>query len=298
VPFSAEGRELAALLRRKAPDEELQPVIDRIQKAAREAGLDPVIASADVFMTSVCWVGSKSLSHVLACVERTKDRLVNAGASSGDPEAARAQIIAAVMAYWHAQPGVAISIVEKLLNYSILTPFSVVQWALVGSSHASDVAISGSDGPRSGHTLAQAHVFELVFNTVAKVTGRVRQVHGSVGGLANGATVTAEGGVAAVVADPESEELRSREVMAMRELFRALDDALVSWAGGSKDEMMEEGDGSSEEEALVRRWAARWLRVFRRRSALEEAFLKEAAEKAAALKAQKAENGENGEDAS
>jgi nuclear cap-binding protein subunit 1 len=245
VPFSAEGREIAGLLKKKAADEDFQPVIDRVHIAALDHGLDPLIASTDVFMTAVCWVGSKSLSHVLACIERTKDRLLDVGAAS---EAARAQIITAVLSYWQAQPGVAISIIEKLLNYSILTPFSVIEWALVGSSHVGE--------GHGGDALAQPHVFEMVFHTIAKVTGRVRQV--------------VSGGAEA------DDEVKAREIKAMRDLFRAMEDALVSWANGSKDEAMEDGDGSSEREALIRKWGERWLRVFRRRAAIEEAFLLEA----------------------
>jgi nuclear cap-binding protein subunit 1 len=230
------------LLKRKATDEEFQPVIDQVASAALEHRLDPTVASVDVFMTSVCWVGSKSLSHVLACIERTKDRLLDMGAAS---EASRTQIITAVMTYWSAHPGVAISIIEKLLNYSILTPLSVIQWALVGSNHI------GSNS--AGDTLAQSHVFEMVFNTVAKVTGRVRQV---------------------VTPGPDTdEEIRSREINAMRDLFRSMEDALISWAGGNKDELMEEADDSNGRSFLIQQWGAKWLRVFRRRAAIEEAFL-------------------------
>lgn len=195
-------------------------------------------------MTAVCWVGSKSLSHVLACIDRTKGRLLDAGSSS---EAARAQIISAVMAYWHAHPGVALSIVEKLLNYSILTPLSVVDWALVATNPA--------NGTEGGEALAQSHIFELISNTVAKVTSRVRNLN--------------------VAADADA-EARDAETKSMRDMFRAMDDALVSWAGGSKDEMMEAGDGSSGREALIRRWGQRWHRVFKRMGAIEEAFVLEA----------------------
>jgi nuclear cap-binding protein subunit 1 len=203
-----------------------------------------VVTSTDVFMTAICWVGSKSLSHVLACIDRTKGRLLDVGISS---EPARAQIIAAVMNYWHAHPGVALSIVEKLLNYSILTPFSVVDWALVTSTPANST--------NGGASLAESHVFELVSHTVAKVTGRVRQLY---------------------VSPETADEEREKETKAMRDLFQSMNDALQSWATGSKDQLIENGDGSSEEEALIRRWGQRWLRVFKRRAALEESFLIEA----------------------
>ena len=259
TPFAAEGKELAGLLKRKATDEEIQPVIDRIHSAALDQALDPLVTSTDVFMTAVCWVGSKSLSHVLACIERTKDRLLDAGAAS---EAARAQIITAVMTYWSAHPGVAVSIIEKLLNYSIITPGAVIDWALVG-----DRASVGAG--RRGSSLAKAWVFELVLNTVVKVTGRLRQVITS-----GGSTEGAEG--------------QEDEVAAMRDLFRAMEDALVSWAEGTKDQMLD----ADEDEELVRRWGQRWLRVFRRRSAIEEAFLVEQKASAAAAAAAAANTAE------
>jgi len=225
------------------------------------------VTSTDVFTTAVLWVGSKSLSHVLACIERTKDRLLDAGAVS---ETARAQIISAVMAYWSAHPGVALSIVEKLLNYSILSPAAVIQWAF--QSHA---------GARRGVALAEAHLFELVFNTVVKVTGRVRQVVAApppaAPALKEDGDVAMEGSeVAAAAAAAAADEARSAEIQAMRDLFRLIDDSLVAWAAGSKDELLEgQTDDTADQDAMVRRWGERWLRAFRRRAAIEEAFLVE-----------------------
>jgi nuclear cap-binding protein subunit 1 len=53
TPFSAEGQEIASLLKTKSPDEEFQPTIERIHAAALDGNLDPLVASTDVFMTSV-----------------------------------------------------------------------------------------------------------------------------------------------------------------------------------------------------------------------------------------------------
>jgi nuclear cap-binding protein subunit 1 len=201
-------------------------------------------------MTAVCYVGSKSLSHVLACIDRSKGRLLDDAAASSS---ARAQIVSSVMEYWHAHPGVALSILEKLLNYSILTPLSVVDWVLVASA-----SVSGSG---NGDSLAQPHVFELVSNTVGKVTSRVRQLHSS----------------------PDADdETAAKEAAAMRDMFRTMNDALSSWAAGSKDELMESGDGSSDREALLREWGQRWLHVYQRKAAMEEAFLIDATKSKAA----------------
>jgi nuclear cap-binding protein subunit 1 len=245
VPFSKEGQEIGQLLRRKAPDEEIAPVIQSIEAQASGHGLDPYVTCTDVFMTAVCWVGSKSLSHVLACIDRTKARLLELSNAS---EASRIQVVTAVMSYWHAHPGVALSIIEKLLNYSIITPFAVINWALQGHGSASSSSV--------GEALGKAHVFEIVSNTVAKVTNRVRQLYAS---------------------DEADHEAREKEAQAMKDMLRNMNDMLMSWATGSKDQMMETGDGSSDREAMIQRWAQRWLRVFQRKAALEETFLLEAA---------------------
>ena len=50
------------------------------------------------------------------------------------------------MEYWKDQPGIGVNIVDKLLNYTILSPGSVIEWAL------------GKEGGR----LSEAHVFEMV----------------------------------------------------------------------------------------------------------------------------------------
>ncbi|KAL2152524.1 hypothetical protein VTH82DRAFT_5708 [Thermothelomyces myriococcoides] len=272
TPFAAEGREITGLLKRKADDEEIEAVIQRIQSQAIDREIDALVASTDVFVTCVLHVGSKSLSHVLAAIERTKDRLADAGAAS---DAARSQIITATMAYWSAHPGVALRIIEKLLNYSILTPETVINWALVGRT-----------GSTRGEALSVAYIYEMVFNTVVKVTNRVRQL------------VTKPSSSASAEDAGEEAATRDREIKAMRALFATIEDALSSWATGTKDEMIEasEGEGNSESERMVRRWAERWLRVFRRRAAIEEAFLAEA-EKERARKAQQEEaSGENAQE--
>lgn len=261
VPFAQEGRELAQLLKRKAPDEEVQPVIERIHSSAIDQSLDPLVTSTDVFTTAVLAVGSKSLSHVLAAVERTKERLLDASATS---EPARAQIISAVMDFWRAHPGVAITIIEKLLNYSIITPASVVQWALTGYA-----------GKTKGEALARSYMYEMVFSTVAKVTKRTREVVSS-----SSSSPTPEAQEQDVEMSIEAKAAKKREIETQKELFRTMEDALVAWASGTKDEIMEDGSlddaTRTERDALVKRWGNRWLRAVRRKSAIEDAFVIEA----------------------
>ncbi len=159
------------------------------------------------------------------------------------------------MQYWKDQPGVGVNIVDKLLNYTILTPGSVVEWALGDS----------------GLKLAEAHVFEMVASTVQKVTKRVRQIVASRDspGLPNDQRAMLN-------------ETLGRERVAMRDLFASMEDKLVAWATGSKDQMLDGNGMTSEESELVKQWGRRWLRVIRRRAAVEETWLIEVEAAAAA----------------
>ncbi|KAL8817598.1 MAG: hypothetical protein Q9223_003590 [Gallowayella weberi] len=124
TPYAPQAREILRLLRAKAPDSDLQPHLSSIESEASELGVaDPLIPSTDAYMTAICFIGSKSLSHVLSCIERCKERLLSLGPQS---EAARRQIITSVLEYWAEKPGVGVNVVDKLLNYTILTPLSVI----------------------------------------------------------------------------------------------------------------------------------------------------------------------------
>jgi nuclear cap-binding protein subunit 1 len=240
------------LIRRKASDEEIQPVITVIEEQAKEHGVsDPMIPSTDAFVTSICYVGAKSLSHVLSCIERNKERLLAIGPRSS---AARRQIITSVMEYWADQPGIAINIIDKLLNYTILTPLSVIEWALL-------------DNLDAGKILSKTHIYEMVSATVGKVTNRIRQI----------VVARTQPGLY----EPQLsvlDETLNREKGDMQTLFDLIEDSIVSVAGGSNDQLMErsnDGDTFTENE-IIRQWAGRWLRVFRRKVAVEESFILEA----------------------
>jgi nuclear cap-binding protein subunit 1 len=208
-------------------------------------------------MTAVCFIGSKSLSHVLSCIERCKERLLNIGPQS---EAARRQIVKSVVEYWKDQPGTAVNIVDKLLNYTIVTPESVILWAL------------GAEALGNGSALAEGWRYEMIAVTVGKVTNRVRQiVQARVQAVAGG------------LPDDQIkmlEETLEKERHAMRQLFGNIDDSVSGIAQGASDSFIEaEGTiGFGEQEAkLIKMWGERWGRVFRRKLAVEEAVVGETA---------------------
>ena len=61
----------------------------------------------------------------------------------------------------------------------------------------------------------------------------------------------------------------------MGKLFAVIEDALVGVADGSLDAMAESADQDLRGEAMLRGWGGRWLRVFKRKMAVEEAWVQE-----------------------
>lgn len=250
TPFSAQGKELAQLIRRKAPDEDFVPIIEAIEEAAAQSGITtPQLSSTDALVTAICWVGSKSLSHVLACIERCHDRLITiANTSASDMR----QIITSVMDYWKDQPGVGVNIVDKLLNYKILTPTSVIEWALV-------------DKVERGTALATYWIYEMISSTTTKVANRVRAI----------VRASRQPGLLADQAEVLRQSLE-KEMGDMKALFAVIEDALVPIRDGNQDQMMESSDQEREaEEAMVKIWGAKYLRVFQRKLVVEESWVRE-----------------------
>jgi len=249
APYGKYARDIHRLLRGKAPEAEVQEQIDSIEAEARANNVsEPQLVSTDAYMTSICFLGSKSLSHVLSCIERCKERLLNITSSS---DSGRRQIITSVMGYWQDRPGVGVNIVDKLLNYTILTPMSIVEWALVSN-------LGG------GKILAQAHVFEMVASTVSKVSIRIRQIT-----TAHGQNGLPEDQIKLL--DTALVDERNK----MQELFSVLEHQLKGVAENSNDAMIEGVVGNGADGAQIRSWGQRWLRTFRRKLAVEEAWLQQ-----------------------
>lgn len=147
-----------------------------------------------------------------------------------------------------------VNVVDKLLNYTILTPVSVVMWAL-------------GDQLGNGEGLVLSHVFEMVSSTVTKVTNRVRQIvvaRNQLGLPSDQVTIL--------------DETLAKEKGEMDKLFAVIEDALVGVASGSADVMVESVDQDEKGDAMLRGWGGRWLRVFRRKMAVEEAWFQDTME--------------------
>jgi nuclear cap-binding protein subunit 1 len=161
------------------------------------------------------------------------------------------QIITSVMDYWRDQPGVGVNIVDKLLNYKILTPTSVIEWALV-------------DKVERGAALAISWIYELISSTTTKVANRVRAI----------VRASRQPGLPVEQGEVLRQSLET-EMADMRALFAIIEDVLIPIRDGNQDQMMESSDALREEEAMVKMWGAKYLRVFQRKLAVEESWVKD-----------------------
>ena len=240
-------------MKKKASEDDVEKVLVAVQEQATALAMaDPLVASTDIYMTCICSIGSKSLSHVLSTIDRCKERLLSIGQQS---EAARRQIISSVIQFWADHPGTAVNIIDKLLNYTIVTPMSTIEWAL-------------QDNMDRGRALASSQIYELISITMTKVTTRVRQV------------VSERDNTALPYSQRQQiDEALPRERQGMRDLFAAIEDAVAAVATGAQDEMIETFDGESVERDLIMLWGSRWTRVWGRKAAVEEAVVGDAAVK-------------------
>jgi nuclear cap-binding protein subunit 1 len=239
-------------LKKKAPAEEIQATIDAIHMKATEAGIDDVhVPSTDALATAICRLGAKSMSHLLSAIERGKEPLL---AIADRSDAAKRQIVASVVEYWKDQPGVAVNIVDKLLNYQLLQPVNVIQWAL-------------GDHLGSGEPLSESWVFEMVSNTVTKVTNRNHQI------------VSAR---LVKTLSPEQitliEEALGPARTSTRDIFKYIEDAVSGFAQGAAGKLIEKeasGELALEDVKLISVWAKRWHTVFLRKGQVEERVISE-----------------------
>lgn len=250
TPFATQAVEIMNKIRQRASDEEVATAIANLEQEASQSGSStPKLSSTDAFMTSILYIGSKSLSHALAVIERCRERLSTI--ANEDPEC-RKQIITSVIEFWKYQIGTGVFLIDKLLNYGIVTPLSVIEWALI-------------DHVDRGTLLTKNWCYELITKTTNKVVSRVKQV-------------------VAKIRDPRlTDEERStlkaaldKEMSDMKALFAAIEDAVVSIASASEDGMIESSDAlRADEEQILKEWGMKWLRAARRRAAVEESWAKE-----------------------
>ncbi|KAI8381201.1 armadillo-type protein [Radiomyces spectabilis] len=159
-PLHQSAKTMIENMRAKKTVEEIRAILDKIKEDQASQGIseeEQNSAAREVFLHSLLLVGSKSFSHVLNVVERYLEvmRYVNS-----TPEA-RLHTVQVVASFWKNNTQFLGIILDKLLNYRVVDPTSVIAWVF----EADQLTNAGRSYP-----------WEILKNTLNKVVSRVVQV--------------------------------------------------------------------------------------------------------------------------
>lgn len=157
-PLAEQASGLLSLLSSEHTPEQISAAIDAIEKKASEVGRDPESESVVLLCQCVLQQGHQSFSHALNTIEHNLPVLQ---AKCNRSTMTRRSTVAAVMQLWSGRPLVASTLLQKFLNYRLISPVSVLEYILLDSAPS---------------TLATSATWELLRTTIDKVSARVVQV--------------------------------------------------------------------------------------------------------------------------
>ncbi|KAF7331795.1 hypothetical protein MKEN_00059500 [Mycena kentingensis (nom. inval.)] len=194
-----------------------EDVIARLEtlKASFETSDDGEVGNPDALVRSIAiqsllHVGSRSFSHLLNAIERYLPLLRNI-ASGGASNAvgsgvadAKADILSIAATFWNNNHQMVLIVFDKLMQYQIVDPTDVVEWAFV--HRAEHPVLTASTGPNS----LRAFEWEIVKAALDKANGRVTAARRKVVALRKEdddvrARALADGAAMDVDAEPKSE---------------------------------------------------------------------------------------------
>jgi len=126
-PLHAQAKVVIESLRTKKTADEVRTILDKYKEEVRATGVDEQEQNQrvrEMFVQCLLLVGSKSFSHILNVVERYLDvlRFVNA---TPDGRLHTVQIVAS---FWEHNTQFLGILLDKLLNYRVIDPASVINW--------------------------------------------------------------------------------------------------------------------------------------------------------------------------
>lgn len=156
APLFAETSALVEVLSSDSSAEQVTDALQAITRKTSENGSSSgEHETITILIQSILQIGHQSFSHALNIVERHLDLLQACCDSS---PSTRRSTVAAVLQFWSGRPFIASTLLQKFLNYRIISPLSVLEEVLQNGDISSSVT------------------WELVTTTLAKAVTRVTQV--------------------------------------------------------------------------------------------------------------------------
>ncbi|CCG82130.1 Putative uncharacterized protein [Taphrina deformans PYCC 5710] len=166
-PYYEETSTLLTELTATAALERVNEQLSAIRRKAIDEGSDPEEQELHILVSCILQLGHQSFSHALNTIERNLQLLQTKCDSS---PTSRRTTVATVMAFWSGRPFIASTLLQKLLNYRLISPMSILQNLLLDSPSA---------------VFTRSTTWELVRTTIEKVNARVTQVRARLDKLTN-----------------------------------------------------------------------------------------------------------------
>ncbi|CAO3616959.1 unnamed protein product [Cunninghamella echinulata] len=159
-PLYLPAKQIVDHLRAKKSVEEVRESLEKIKQDLGNQGMDEkkqLSTVHDLFIQSLLHVGAKSFSHILNVIERYLEIMRHFNSTQDD----KLCTIRIVAIFWKNNSQFLGILLDKLLNYRILDPSSVILWAFESNQ---------MDNP------GRSYVWEILKNTINKVVSRATQI--------------------------------------------------------------------------------------------------------------------------
>ncbi|KTW28636.1 uncharacterized protein T551_02486 [Pneumocystis jirovecii RU7] len=127
--YFAEVETLLETMKVNTEQSETDVALEIIEKTAAENNEeDPQFEALKALVQCVLHLGAKSFSNALNTIERN---LPGLRARCNASKKACRQTIDIIMKFWKDQPGIAVTLIDKFLNYSIINIVSIIEWVFL-----------------------------------------------------------------------------------------------------------------------------------------------------------------------
>ncbi|KAI8333346.1 armadillo-type protein [Chlamydoabsidia padenii] len=159
-PLNSSAKKVVEALRSKKSVEELRELLDNIKQEIANQEPDEVAracAVQDLFVQCLLLVGCKSFSHVLNVVERYLEVMRHLNGTHEE----KMRTVKTVATFWKSNTQFLCILLDKLLNYRIVDPTSVIAW------------VFESDQLENA---GRSYIWDILKNTLNKVVSRASQI--------------------------------------------------------------------------------------------------------------------------
>ncbi|ODV90302.1 hypothetical protein CANCADRAFT_2032 [Tortispora caseinolytica NRRL Y-17796] len=128
--YHEQGQKVLQGIKERKEAAEMKEVFEEVKQQLVDE-TSPETLLIQILVCSVCFLGSRSLSHASRCIERSLSSLM---AVIGTGKESRVTAIDSIMKFWKDSPGVGVQIVEKFAAFNLIDAVDIFYWIFGHSS--------------------------------------------------------------------------------------------------------------------------------------------------------------------